>query len=106
MSSLPSPTVLGAFERGADRFRNSLSSEDLHLFSAVTTIEDVWDHVKYMQMEQGSRMALRNMGRIEPFIQGIEQYTKAIDTLFRRNLKYWPLSGYIKPTYPYYNELG
>jgi hypothetical protein len=26
--------------------------------------------------------------------------------LFRRNLKYWPLSGYIKPTYPYYNELG
>jgi hypothetical protein len=80
MSSLPSPTVLGAFERAADRFRNSLSSEDLHLFSAVTTIEDVWDHVKYMQMEQGSRMALRNMGRIKPFIQGIEQYTKVIDT--------------------------
>jgi hypothetical protein len=46
-----------------------------------TTLKDVWDAANEIQRIQRQRRSLRNMGRLKPFLQGLEKYSKCIDTL-------------------------
>jgi hypothetical protein len=67
----------------ADAFENlnrSISKEDAHIF-ASTTLKDVWSAVRHIDSEQRKRQSAQNLRRIEPFLKGIDKYTKVIEVL-------------------------
>lgn len=79
MSSYQKAVVPPAFYRALNRFRNSLSDGEKKIFEHLTSVGEVWDLVEELQNEQGPRIALRNMGRIRPFIHGMTQYAGVIE---------------------------
>lgn len=46
-----------------------------------TTIQDVQKACRILENELGARGLLRNMGRLEPLLKGLECYGKVVDTL-------------------------
>lgn len=46
-----------------------------------TTLQDVWTAAKKIEQELDARQCLRNMRRIDPFLAGLERYSKAVDVL-------------------------
>lgn len=72
-----------AFDRALNRFRGSLSDEEKKIFHHLTSEKEVWSLVEELQNEQGSRDALRNMNRIEPFINGMAQYASVIEVFLQ-----------------------
>lgn len=46
-----------------------------------TTIQDVRKSCETIENELGSRGLLRNMGRLQPLLKGLECYGKAVQTL-------------------------
>ena len=64
-------------KRAWDQFKSSLSPEDVRAFSD-TTYEDLWDGARVIEREQGRRMDIRFMRRIEPFLVSMESYAEVI----------------------------
>ncbi len=46
-----------------------------------TTLGDVWAAVHKIEEEQGKRMALQNMRRVESFLKSFESFSKTIEIL-------------------------
>jgi len=46
-----------------------------------TTIQDVQKACESIENELGARGLLRNMGRLQPLLKGLECYSKAVETL-------------------------
>ena len=66
-------------ERALDNLRLTVTPEDARTFED-TRLEDVWKEARKIERQQGTRLALQNMRRIEPFLQSLENYSKVIDT--------------------------
>jgi hypothetical protein len=69
-------TFEGAFARLAD----VVKPKDAIEFQS-TTLKDVFDAARQIQEIHRKRRALRYMGRLKPFLQCLEKYSKSIDTL-------------------------
>ena len=67
-------------KRALDQFKSTLSSDDARVFED-TTYSDLWQGAREIEREQGRRMDIRFMRRIEPFLVSMESYSKVIDTL-------------------------
>jgi hypothetical protein len=63
-----------------DKLRGSLSIKHRHEFSS-TVLEDVWDEVQRIESVQRKRHSAQNLRRIEPFLRGLEKYSKVIEVL-------------------------
>jgi len=72
------PQIPTAIERALSRFTNTHAKEE-EIFSQCTTEDEIWTLAKSLEEEQGGRMSLRNLRRIEPFITSISQYAKVIE---------------------------
>lgn len=48
---------------------------------ASTTMEDVWTAAKDIECQLQLRRSLRGFRRIQPFLAGIEQYSKVIEVV-------------------------
>jgi len=72
-------TVPPAFERALGRFLGSLDVEEKKSFDRINTVDDVWTLIESLEEEQGARKSLRNMKRLEPFINALSQYAKVIE---------------------------
>jgi hypothetical protein len=68
------------FESAIDKLKQAISSKDAAVFQA-TQVEDVWKAVEEIQEAQRRRKSLRNMRRVEPFLKGLEKYSKVIEVL-------------------------
>jgi hypothetical protein len=68
------------FETAIDKLKQTISSQDAAAFQA-TLIEDVWKSAEEIQESQRRRKSLRNMRRVEPFLKGLEKYSKTIEVL-------------------------
>jgi hypothetical protein len=69
-----------AFESAIITFKQTISPSDAVIFQS-TSIEDVWKAAEKIQGDQKQRKSLRNMRRIEPFLKGLEKYSKVIEVL-------------------------
>ena len=69
-----------AFDTAIKHFLDSLTDKDAYDFSRFTAISDIYDETDRIQREQGSRAELRNLKRIQPYLDCIKQYTAVIDT--------------------------
>ncbi|TGO32628.1 hypothetical protein BHYA_0301g00120 [Botrytis hyacinthi] len=72
----PQDIIAGAFER----LKSSISQQDAHNF-ASTELEDVWLAVRQIDSTQRQRQSGQNLRRIEPFLRGVEKYSKIVEIL-------------------------
>ena len=64
--------------RALEQFKLTLTPDDARTFSA-TTNEDLWEGLRRIEEEQGMRLGLRFMRRIEPFLVAMESYAPIIE---------------------------
>jgi hypothetical protein len=71
---------LATFESAFLLLRDAIKPHHAVEFQS-TTLKDVWEAANEIEKIQRQRRLLRNMGRLKPFLQGLEKYSKSIDTL-------------------------
>lgn len=67
-----------AFSRVLSAFRRRLSPQDINQFQS-TTLEDLKEEITRIQKIQAQRRGFRNLNKVRPFLNGIEQYSKVIE---------------------------
>ncbi|KAA6406931.1 MAG: hypothetical protein FRX48_09229 [Lasallia pustulata] len=77
-SSPPHNTMVSRFSRILNSFKTHLSQEDVDRFK-VATFNDLKSAVKDIQTEQAGRKSLRNLNKIRPYLDGLEQYAAVIE---------------------------
>jgi hypothetical protein len=75
-----SQAQLATFKSAFDRLADVVKPQDVLLFHS-TTLRDVYDAAYQIQEIQRKRRSLRYMSRLKPFLECLEKYSKAIDTL-------------------------
>ncbi len=78
----PSPTPL-AFSRSLEAFKRELSSQprhqgDIEAFEWAT-IEELRNAIGNIQREQAQRRGYRNLNKIRPFVESLQQYARVIE---------------------------
>ena len=66
------------FSHVLSAFRLRMSPQDISDFQS-TTFEDLKAEITAIQRKQAQRRGFRNLNRVRPFINGIEQYSKVIE---------------------------
>src|SRR4051794_6677648 len=83
MGSRASPQARLLFKDAFDKLEQTINvnhpvdARDFH----DTTLQDVRTAAKQIEQELAARQCLRNMRRIEPFLAGLERYSKVVDVL-------------------------
>jgi hypothetical protein len=81
-TSVPAPsaqarlTLQGAF----NRFAKTVSLDDTRVFND-TKLQDVRDEAMQIEQHLRARRTQRNMARLEPFLRGMERYSKVVEVL-------------------------
>ena len=76
-SSSPPPV---SFHIAFERLKELMSKDDARAI-ASTTMEDVWTAAKEIERQLEMRRSLRALRRIQPFLAGIEQYSKVVEVV-------------------------
>lgn len=79
-----------SFDRAIDRFTNSLTAKQRREFAACS-LEDVYTSIVAIQDAQGTQNAMRNMARIQGFLEGMDEYRKVVEAF----LNCTPFMGYV-----------
>ena len=69
-----------SFNVAFDRLKELMSKDDARAM-ATTTMEDVWTAAKEIEQQLELRRSLRGLRRIQPFLAGIEQYSKVVEVV-------------------------
>ena len=69
-----------SFHIAFERLKDLLSKDDARAI-ASTTMEDVWTSAKDIERQLEMRRSLRGFRRLQPFIAGIEQYSKVVEVV-------------------------
>ncbi|KAH6710613.1 hypothetical protein BKA61DRAFT_612024 [Leptodontidium sp. MPI-SDFR-AT-0119] len=72
----PVTTIADAFKR----LKQSVSEDDAYDF-ASTELADVWRAVREIDNKHRQSQSAQNLRRIEPFLRGLEKYSKVIEVL-------------------------
>lgn len=76
-SSGPPPV---SFHIAFERLKDLISKDDARAM-ASTSMEDVWTAAKDIEHQLELRRSLRGFRRIQPFLAGIEQYSKVVEVV-------------------------
>ncbi|KAE8849283.1 hypothetical protein PTNB73_04962 [Pyrenophora teres f. teres] len=77
------PQARRTFQESFAKFEKTVvkrSKDDRRDF-ADTTLRDVWEAVMEIEQQLAARQCLRNLKRIEPFLNGLEAYSKVVEVL-------------------------
>lgn len=80
MASASAVTPPLAFKTAFERLKETVSKDDARSFNS-TTMEDVWTTTKDIERYLESRRSLRGFRRIQPFLVGLEQYSKVVEVI-------------------------
>lgn len=69
-----------AFNTAFERLNEIVSKDDARSFNS-TRMEDVWTTARDIERHLESRRSLRGFRRIQPFLAGIEQYSKVVEVI-------------------------
>ena len=72
-------SVPGAFDVASKDFLDSLVDGSQYDLSHFHSINDVYDETEKIQKEQGRKGALRNLQRIQPFLQRLSEYSGVVE---------------------------
>jgi hypothetical protein len=79
-SSPAAPQARLLFQDAFCKFEEIVTSDDARNFHS-TSLEDVRKAARNIEQQLGARQCLRNMRRIEPFIEGLARYSKVVEVL-------------------------
>ena len=79
-----------AFDRAIERFSSALTDKQKKSFQQCS-IQDVYDSIDAIQSEHGSRNKMRNMARVQAFLEGMDEYGKVVEAF----LNCTPFMGYV-----------
>lgn len=79
-----------AFKKAVEKFTKTLSAKQKKDFTH-STLEDVYDAIKSIQDRRGSDQTLRNMARVQSFLEAMDEYRKVIEAF----LNCTPFLGYV-----------
>lgn len=88
MASASSVTPPVSFNIAFERLRDIVAKDDVRSFNS-TRMEDVWTTARDIERHLESRRSLRGFHRIQPFLAGIEQYSKVVE-VFCQGTPYLP----------------
>lgn len=74
------PVSLKEFEKVIERFTNELPATERIAFSQAHSISAVYEEVYLIQQTQEKSKALRYLNRLKPFLDGLDKYSRVIDT--------------------------
>lgn len=77
VSSGPPPV---SFHIAFERLKDLMSKDDARAI-ASTSMKDVWTAAKNIERQLELRRSLRGFRRIQPFLAGIEQYSKVVEVV-------------------------
>lgn len=80
MSAIPAASR--AFDKALSDFKDGLTEKEKKDF-AYTSIKDVYREAEAIQKEQSQRASLRNMNRIQPYINGLLQFSGVIEVFIQ-----------------------
>ena len=75
MPQTPTPP---AFSRSLAAFKAKLPARDIETFE-FTTFEDLKNAIEKIQSEQARRRGYRNLNKIRPFLDFVQQYARVIE---------------------------
>ena len=67
-----------SFQRALDKFLRGLTDQQRHEFPACK-LEDVWREVVAIQKKRGDQKNMRDMARLQKFLEAMSQYEKVVD---------------------------
>jgi hypothetical protein len=76
----PSPQARLTLQNAFERFAGTVTPDDRRLFNN-TTLQDVREEAGDIERQLRARRTLRNMARLEPFLRGMEHYSKVVEVL-------------------------
>ena len=65
-------------KKAVEYLKSAVTPEDVRMFSN-TSLKDLWHEARKIEAEQGARLDLRFMRRIEPFLRTLESYASVIE---------------------------
>jgi len=77
------PQARRTFQDSFAKFEKTVikrSKDDQREF-ADTTLRDVWEAVREIEQQLAARQHLRNLKRLEPFLNGLDAYSKVVEVL-------------------------
>jgi hypothetical protein len=84
-----------SFQRAVDKFTRSLTPKQRQEFDGCS-LDDVRQTVVTVQEKRGSQKTMRNMARLEAFLEAMEQYGKVVEAF----LNCTPFLGYVWVRHP------
>jgi hypothetical protein len=84
------PITSASFERALKKFTENLTAKQRREFSSCT-LEHVHHTISAIQRERGSQKNMRNMTRIESFLEAMDQLGKVVEVFLNST----PYLGYI-----------
>ena len=78
-----SASIQGVFESAKQEFLQNLKDAADYDFSQFTSIDKVYEATEKIQEEQGKTNTLRNLKRIQPYLDGLNQYAGVFDTFIQ-----------------------
>jgi hypothetical protein len=73
-----------AFDRAMREFKSGLDDDSLYSeILQTTSIEQVYDATDKLQLEQGKSGALRNLSRITPYLNRLNEYAASIEVFIQ-----------------------
>ncbi|KAH7085093.1 hypothetical protein BKA63DRAFT_10537 [Paraphoma chrysanthemicola] len=76
----PSAQARLTLEEAFERFASTVTEDDKRLFND-TTLKDVRDGAMQIERQLRARRMQRNMARLDPFLRGMEHYSKVVEVL-------------------------
>lgn len=73
------------FNQTLERFKISLSDAEKEDFR-LATLDDVHNTIRDIQDEHASGRKMRNMARIQKFLEGMEQYSNVIEVFLNASI--------------------
>ena len=64
--------------KALDDLKSTFTAEDVRRFSN-TSLEDLWREVRKIEYEQGARLDLRFMRRVEHYLRSLEGYAGVVE---------------------------
>lgn len=66
--------------KALEDLKSSITDEDQRTFEDAS-LEALWRDAREIEYDQDRRLALRSMGRIEPFLRTLESYSSVVDSM-------------------------
>lgn len=80
-ANLVTSPIAAGFDAARREFLSNFPEEEKEAFSKFTSVDDVYDATDEIQKQQAKTRTLQNLGKIQPYIECLNQYSGVVETI-------------------------